>query len=709
MTNYQPNAENALRQSLRWRRLRSFFIGVLVCMGLEGLCLYFYSCCFEVFAPEKTDLPFLQPIMNLIAFFSHLPQLPLFLRFPSPGILAGVGHGLKLLWPLNLLILLLIVLPSRRLGHFYGVEHGSARWTTPAERKMFKQKKQSIPLQHRLWITPADRSQRPIFKNLHKITFGSTGSGKTFRDLIPELLAHSGCYVASDVQGVLYMQTAHHMQKAGYRTLVFNLLDMKYSLAFNGLEYIERDQDVTSLVANFILNSRKEGANAGDQFWEDSMELVLGSIIRYLVFTPGEQKNLERAVQLFGGIEMAGGRVASWCEYERIMEIRRLENPFDTSAELWRLFKQAPAETLQSVLISLSSRLKLWTTDDVKMISYRDEFHLRELMKDPTIPTVIYLIIPPTDISFKPLSAMFFQTLFNVFESVAVNGFKGRLPQPWTLLMDECANLGKIPQFASKLTLMRKFGVRICPYFQSYSQVKELYKEETDTIISSCAIYNYLGVDDPETHKKISEKLGETTIEELSSSSNRGNQGGGSDSRKPVGRKLMMPDEIAQMPTGKSIVFISGIKFYGDKIHTEAMRGAEDIGIEDRHHPHCRNNRYLEEDLAAVCREHREDYEKRKALALLNMRPVNLLEEDEEASGQNVSLCNQAAFEQEMGYADGEGIVSDTARSDQAEDVAVLMEKGFIPRSNEKEARNGLMTGRAFLENLKNQYKQKDR
>ncbi len=632
MNKYQPNAQNALRKKSPVKKQAAGFIkGLVIGFVIDLLLAYPYACYLAsdlVPAPMDGVLSTFHPLTVLYTFFSKITDLPKCFTLTDPAMWSNLWKVWLVLAAITLLFGLFILLTSRRRGNFYGTEHGGSTYATASDRARFSNVPGAIPLQKDLYVKVGRDGD--VLENFHKITFGSSGAGKTYRDLIPELLAHSGCYVVADVKGVLYTQTAKHMRQHGYDVRVLNLKDMRYSDCFNPFEYIRTDNEVTSLISTFILNTRKEGASTGDQFWEDSMELLLGSIVRYLIDTPTETKTFGRIVELVVGIELFKGRIADYCFYEQVMMERASINPLDTSVQLWKAFKQAPAETLQSVLISLTSRLKLWTTPGVLMLTGKDDFDLRTAVCESEKKTVIYIILPARDLSFKPISAMFFQTLFNVMEDAAVNVCYGKLPQTWSVLMDECFNLGKIPDFAGILTLMRAYNVRICPYFQSHGQVKEQYNKLAETVISSCAIYNYLGVTDTQTHKDISDRLGDTTIEEITPSSN----GSGEKERiSYIGRKLLRPEEVAQLKQHNySIVFIAGLPaFLGDKIATEKMPGANEIGIDDPNHPNFSNNSYIEQDFAERYAANQEQFQEQivsRRQESLNL--LDLLEEDED-------------------------------------------------------------------------------
>ena len=248
--------------------------------------------------------------------------------------------------------------------------------------------------------------------------------------------------------------------------------------------------------------------------------------------------------------------------------------------------------------------------------------------------TVLYLVLPPQNRTYRVISAMFLSTLFSYIQRKAEREGGGKLPVPLALLLDEFANLGKINDFSTTLTLVRSYGIRVVLIIQSVQQLEHNYDKDEDTIVSNCAIYNYLGTNSVKTREDLVRRLGKTTITEESSSRNTGGkQGGGSLSDRGVGRELLTIDELAVIDAENknSIVLMGGHPFFCEKFQTQKHPLFSRIGNDIKGSPGYANNRSIEEDYALLAEQHREQYEKdRRVDSLGEVNFIHGLEETEE-------------------------------------------------------------------------------
>ena len=617
---YRAGAEFKLRPDRRKKRAKAALVALAIMVLLEGyLFLHYLS-----WLGKTGEPPGIVAFMTSMgALFTFFPTVPLF----SADTWRALGRMYLAGLPVMALILGFFLLSTKRLDPFRGVEYGSARWASEEERNAFSNSIHTIPVADGPFVDP----QNNDLKNLHELVVGDTGAGKSFRKVIPDLLQMTGSYVVADVKGTLYRQTRQVMEENGYQVRVLNLEDLRYSNCFNPLEYLERDDEVMALVDTFVFNSRTDGTGQGDQFWEDSMAMLLTSVLTYLVQTEGEEKTFARALELIGGLIVVKGEIMSFSPYEIQMRILEATDPGNAAVTFYKQFKQAPAETLQSILISTTSRLRLWNISDVKVLTARDEMNIDSLVEEKT---VLYLVLPPQNRTYRVISAMFLSTLFSYIQRKAEREGGGKLPVPLALLLDEFANLGKINDFSTILTLVRSYGIRVVPIIQSVQQLEHNYDKDEDTIVSNCAIYNYLGTNSVKTREDLVRRLGKTTITEESSSRNTGGkQGGGSLSDRGVGRELLTIDELAVIDAENknSIVLMGGHPFFCEKFQTQKHPLFSRIGNDIKGSPGYANNRSIEEDYALLAEQHREQYEKdRRVDSLGEVNFIHGLEETEE-------------------------------------------------------------------------------
>ena len=646
---YRNEAENVIRPGHLKRRLIGFGIGAVCIVVAELLILWGNRayCAARGLEPSLATL--------LMSFSTLFSWGTLSFSLLDPGNLAQILSDWLALWPVNLVILLFMLLSIRSLSKYRGMEHGSARWADRAELAKLSNPNGTIPIAEGIYVDPKNND----LKNLHELGIGDTGSGKSFRLLTPELLQMTGSYVVVDVKGSLYRQTAKIMREAGYRIKVLNLKELASSNTFNPLSYLNGNEDILKLVDAFTYNSRKEGANAGDQFWEDTMQMLMTSIITYLHTTPEEQKTFSRVVDLITSLEVAQGKILPISEYERLMKEREIKNPYDTAVMLYKQFKQAAGETLQSVLISCTSRLRIWNDEAVRILTNSDEMELETLADERT---VLYVILPAGNKTYRVISSMFFSTLFTTLMTVAERRGGGKLPMLLSVVMDEFANLGKIPDFETYITLMRSYGVRLVPVIQGTQQLKQHYEKAEDTIISNCAIYNYLGTQDKTTKEEVVKRLGKTTIlEENSSRQVGGRQGGGNVSDRGMGRELLTFDELSVIGGDRSIVFIDGYRpIFAEKFKTENHPLFDKLGIDDPGHPHYKNNSDVVQNFAALAAKHQREYEQQMAASRSRSNlPIQPQTEskagDEEEGGRKDSMMRELSaeeFERSIGLDD---------------------------------------------------------
>lgn len=580
------------------RRVLGFVIGAIVFFLIELILLYNYES-YIVLTNEQ----------GISSFFSSLSVLltgQWKLQFSVDLILRTLSAWAKI-WYINLVFILIMLLSASKTGAFKGVEHGSSKWAGMKERKLFEDSENAIPIADQMYVSTKNKQ----LKNLNQIIVGDTGAAKTYRQLIPELLALNGSYLITDTKGALYRQTYGIFRKRHYQVKVLNLLNLSYSNTFNPLKYIDSDSDIDRLVNTFIINSRREGSTSGEQFWEDTMSMLLTSMIKYLKDTPDEDRTFSRIMDLVRGLKLTQKGISSKSEYEVIMKNKRKEDPLNSAVINYDLFKQAPLETLQSCLISLTSRLHLWATEEVRIITNSDEMDLENIGLQKT---VVYLIIPDSDNTYKTISSMFLSTVITQLYRVADIKCAGKLPLMFNLELDEIANIGKIPNFDHYISTMRSRNIRASIVIQNEQQLEKLYEKADKTIISNCLIYNYLGVNDTDTRERLVKKLGKSTIEESNRSRNiGGKQGGGSESDRGLGRELLTVEELNRLPNENSIVIISGFPpFYCEKFKTEKHPLSSELGIDDPESPNYSNNSYIEEDYKELKEKHQSEYNQYK-------------------------------------------------------------------------------------------------
>lgn len=535
-------------------------------------------------------------VLSLIGFMTY-PKIPL-----NTQTVSDIFRCIVNVWYVNAVVLCLLLLGMRRKRNFAGVEHGSARWASRREKRDFRHSEISglIPIADKISADPKNNR----LDNLNELVVGGSGSGKSFTKLIPDIMFQFGSYIITDVKGDLYKFLYKILKKNGYKVRVLNLENLKYSNCFNPIAYCENNVDVDKLVNTFVINSRKEGTQSGEAFWEDTLSMLLTSAILYVLNTPEEEKTFYRCLCLAASIELLNGKVSPYCEIERAMQRTEIEDPYSPAVLNWRLVKQAAPETLQSVVISLTSRLRLWANEDLQILTQTDEMNFDSIAEEKT---ALFLIVPEGDRTYQSLSSMFISTAVNRLKTLAKNKYNGSLPMTVSFELDEFANTGILPNWADTVSTIRSQNIRAMMIIQDLQQLKKNYDKSDKTIMSNCAIFNYLGTSDTETNKMISERLGKTTIIGNDISYQTGLSGKGNVSERATGRSLLTPDEIEHLKADKSIIMVSNYyPIFATKFKTAKHPLFKLLG--NTTGGHIKNNTDISKQYDTLYIKHREDF-----------------------------------------------------------------------------------------------------
>ena len=173
--------------------------------------------------------------------------------------------------------------------------------------------------------------------------------------------------------------------------------------------------------------------------------------------------------------------------------------------------------------------------------------------------TVLFLIMSDTDTTFNFILAMLQSQLINLLCDRADDKYGGRLPVHVRLILDEFANIGKIPNFVRLVATIRSRGISCSIILQTVSQGKSLYKDDWETIAGNCDSWLFLGGNEASTTKTISDRLGDQTIDVIETSETKGMNGSWSRSVRKNARKLLTPDELGRLDTDQCVYLLRGL------------------------------------------------------------------------------------------------------------------------------------------------------
>ena len=448
----------------------------------------------------------------------------------------------------------------------HGMEYGSARWGTPKDIEPFMAPK----FADNIILTKTERlmmSNRPPdpknARNKNVLVVGGSGSGKTRFWLKPNLLQCHSSYVVTDPKGSIVVECGNALLKNGYKLKILNTINFKKSMHYNPFAYVHSEKDILKLVTTLMTNTKGEGSG-GDPFWEKSERLLLTALIAYLHYeAPVEEQNFATLLEMLNTMQVLEDDEEYQNPVDLLFEELAKKKPNSFAGRQYKLYKLAAGKTAKSILISCGARLAPFDIQELRDLTMYDELQLDTLGDKKT---ALFLIMSDTDSTFNFLISMVYTQLFNLLCDKADDVYGGKLPIHVRCLIDECANIGQIPNLEKLVATIRSREISACLVLQARSQLKAIYKDNADTIIGNMDSQIFLGGSEPTTLKDLSEMLGKETIDAFNTSDTRGNSPSYGTTFQKMGHELLSRDELAVLDGGKCILQLRGVRpFLSDK------------------------------------------------------------------------------------------------------------------------------------------------
>ena len=448
----------------------------------------------------------------------------------------------------------------------HGMEYGSARWGTPKDIEPFMSPKFS----DNIILTKTERlmmSNRPPdpknARNKNVLVVGGSGSGKTRFWLKPNLLQCHSSYVVTDPKGSIVVECGNALLKNGYKVRILNTINFKKSMHYNPFAYVHSEKDILKLVTTLMTNTKGEGSG-GDPFWEKSERLLLTALIAYLHYeAPVEEQNFATLLEMLNTMQVLEDDEEYQNPVDLLFEELAKKKPNSFAGRQYKLYKLAAGKTAKSILISCGARLAPFDIQELRDLTMYDELQL-DTLGDKKI--ALFLIMSDTDSTFNFLISMVYTQLFNLLCDKADDVYGGKLPIHVRCLIDECANIGQIPNLEKLVATIRSREISTCLVLQAKSQLKAIYKDNADTIVGNMDSQIFLGGSEPTTLKDLSEMLGKETIDAFNTSDTRGNSPSYGTTFQKMGHELLSRDELAVLDGGKCILQLRGVRpFLSDK------------------------------------------------------------------------------------------------------------------------------------------------
>ena len=453
----------------------------------------------------------------------------------------------------------------------HGMEYGSARWGTPKDIEPFMAPK----FADNIILTKTERlmmSNRPPdpknARNKNVLVVGGSGSGKTRFFIKPNLLQCDSknfpvSFVVTDPKGSIGVECGEALLKHGYNLKFFNTINFSKSMRYNPMAYIHSEKDVLKLVTALMTNTKGEG-QGGDPFWDKAERLLLVSLIAYLHYeAPVEEQNFATLLEMLNTMQVSEDDETYQNPVDLLFEDLGKKKPKSFAVRQYKLYKLAAGKTAKSILISCGARLAPFDIQEIRDATMYDELELDKLGDRKT---ALFLIMSDTDSTFNFLISMIYTQLFNLLCDKADDVYGGKLPIHVRCLIDECANIGQIPNLEKLVATIRSREISACLVLQARSQLKAIYKDNADTIVGNMDSQIFLGGSEPTTLKDLSEMLGKETIDAFNTSDTRGNSPSYGTTFQKMGHELLSRDELAVLDGGKCILQLRGVRpFLSDK------------------------------------------------------------------------------------------------------------------------------------------------
>ena len=448
----------------------------------------------------------------------------------------------------------------------HGMEYGSARWGNAKDIEPFMAPK----FADNIILTKTERlmmSNRPPdpknARNKNVLVVGGSGSGKTRFWLKPNLLQCHSSYVVTDPKGSIVVECGNALLKNGYKLKILNTINFKKSMHYNPFAYVHSEKDILKLVTTLMTNTKGEGSG-GDPFWEKSERLLLTALIAYLHYeAPVEEQNFATLLEMLNTMQVLEDDEEYQNPVDLLFEELAKKKPNSFAGRQYKLYKLAAGKTAKSILISCGARLAPFDIQELRDLTMYDELQLDTLGDKKT---ALFLIMSDTDSTFNFLISMVYTQLFNLLCDKADDVYGGKLPVHVRCLIDECANIGQIPDLEKLVATIRSREISACLVLQARSQLKAIYKDNADTIVGNMDSQIFLGGSEPTTLKDLSEMLGKETIDAFNTSDTRGNSPSYGTTFQKMGHELLSRDELAVLDGGKCILQLRGVRpFLSDK------------------------------------------------------------------------------------------------------------------------------------------------
>ena len=461
-------------------------------------------------------------------------------------------------------MLVCTLLYAAGIGIFYssqknyrrGEEHGSARW---GDARQICKKYSQKPYSQNILLTQDFRISLDTHKHrrcLNILVVGGSGAGKSRGFALPNIMQCCCSMVITDPKAELLRKTGGLLEKKGYEVRVFDLINPDTSFCYNPFEYVHDDKDVLRLISNLIQNTTPKGSQSSDPFWEKSETALLQALMLYLLHeAPPEEQNFAMIMEMLGSAQVKEEDEDYESPLDILFDRLEMRDPDSIAVKQYHIYKQAAGKTAKSILISVGVRLAAFNLPQIAKLTNTDELDLSSMGERKV---ALFCCIPDADTSLNYLVGMIYSQLFQTLYYMADRVHGGALPVPVNCIMDEFPNVSLPNEFEKILATCRSRSIYCSIIIQNMSQLKALFKDSWESLVGNCDEFLYLGGNEKETHKYVSELLGKETIDTNTYGQTKGKSGSYSTNFQQSGRELLQPDEVRMLDNQNALLFIRG-------------------------------------------------------------------------------------------------------------------------------------------------------
>ena len=522
-----------MRQNVQLQNKVLYFLGIIPTIWLA-----------LIIAPNLNN-----GLMSIITGFTESMNNPLNISWCENSIKS-------ILIFLLIYIMIIAVYESTKKNYRRGEEHGSAKWGSASElNKKYMQKPENMNkiLTKNVKLGLKGKQHK---RNLNVLVVGGSGAGKTFSYCKPNIMQANSSFVCLDPKGEIVRDTGYLLEQKGYEVRVLDLINMNRSHCYNPFVYLKNDNDVQKLVTNLFKSTTPKGASSNDPFWDTAAQMLLLSLIFYLMYeAPEDEQNFVMVMELLRAGDVHEDDDSYVSPLDMLMNRLETKNPEHIAVKYYHDYHSGSAKTLKSIQITLAARLEKFNLESLAKMTMTDELDLPSLGEKKV---ALFAFIPDNDTSFNFLVSILYTQIFQQLFYLADHKYGGSLPVHVHFVMDEFANVSLPDDFDKILSVMRSREVSVSIILQNLAQLKALFEKQWESIVGNCDEFLYLGGNEQSTHKYVSELLGKETIDTNTYGKSSGRSGNYSTNYQNSGRELLTPDEVRMLDNKYALLFIRG-------------------------------------------------------------------------------------------------------------------------------------------------------